>query len=150
MCTSVRAPESARLLRAEAPRKRGPGGSEDAHEWQRTGKSGKALGLQSVANLFMGKCSKKRWRGHFHDRRYLSRKSHSLPVLGVTLKAFKIKQIKKKKQKKQPHVLPVHITNPFQKKRLHSSSDLRHRTTGTYALPNVKLHTAKKFCSVDI
>ncbi len=32
MCTSVRGPESPRLLRWEAPRKRGSGGSKDARE----------------------------------------------------------------------------------------------------------------------
>ncbi len=32
MCTSLRGPESPRLLRGEAPRKRGPGGSKDARE----------------------------------------------------------------------------------------------------------------------
>ncbi len=30
---------------------------------KRTGKSGKAVGLQSVGNLFMGKCSKKTCSG---------------------------------------------------------------------------------------
>ncbi len=38
--------------------------SRKAAEIARTGKSGKALGLQSVANLFMGKCSKKKVSGH--------------------------------------------------------------------------------------
>ncbi len=67
MCSLVRGPESPRCCGGDTS-KRGPRGSKDAREARGfligTGKSGKALSRQTVANLFKGKYSKKIKRQH--------------------------------------------------------------------------------------